>query len=121
MRPVRSERTGCWRRPGPADLVGGPFDDEHAPIFSVGQVADLLGVQSAFVRRLDTEKVVQPARSPGGQRRYSQAQVHQVAQVSEMASEGLNLAGIRRILVLEAEVERLQRQVARLEADRSSG
>jgi DNA-binding transcriptional MerR regulator len=99
-------------------MVGGPFDDEHAPIFSVGQVADLLGVQSAFVRRLDTEKVVQPARSAGGQRRYSQVQVEQVAQVSSMASEGLNLAGIRRILSLEAEVARLQQEVARLEAAR---
>jgi MerR family transcriptional regulator/heat shock protein HspR len=98
--------------------VGGPFDDEHAPIFSVGQVADLLGVQSAFVRRLDTEKVVQPARSPGGQRRYSQAQVQQVAQVSTMASEGLNLTGIRRILALEAEVARLEQQVAQLQAGR---
>ncbi|WP_421120963.1 MerR family transcriptional regulator [Aquihabitans daechungensis] len=92
------------------------FDDEHAPIFSVGQVADLLGVQSAFVRRLDTEQVVQPARSAGGQRRYSQVQVDRVAQVSSMASEGLNLAGIRRILALEAEVERLECQVRRLEA-----
>ena len=90
------------------------FDDEHAPIFSVGQVADLLGVRSAFVRRLDTEKVVQPARSPGGQRRYSQRQVRQVAQVSEMAGEGLNLAGIRRILSLEAEVAGLKQQIERL-------
>jgi len=92
------------------------FDDESAPMFSVGQVADLLGVQSAFIRRLDTEKVVQPARSPGGQRRYSQLQVQTVAQVSEMAGEGLNLAGIRRILALEAEVERLNRKIERLQS-----
>ena len=85
-------------------------------MFSVGQVADLLGVQSAFVRRLDTEKVVQPARSPGGQRRYNQLQVKQVALVSVMASEGLNLAGIRRILALEAEVERLQQQITHLKS-----
>lgn len=84
-------------------------------MFSVGQVADLLGVQSAFVRRLDTEKVVQPARSSGGQRRYSQLQVRRVAHVSEMASEGLNLAGIRRILVLEAEVEDLKEQIRELQ------
>jgi DNA-binding transcriptional MerR regulator len=98
--------------------VGIRFEDEHAPMFSVGQVADLLGVRSAFVRRLDNEKVVQPARSPGGQRRYSQHQVQQVAQVSEMAGEGLNLAGIRRILSLEAEVERLERKVRRLQSRR---
>jgi MerR family transcriptional regulator/heat shock protein HspR len=102
--------------------VGVRFDDEHAPMFSVGQVADLLGVQSAFVRRLDTEKVVQPARSPGGQRRYSQLQVELVQQVSEMADAGLNLAGIRRILALEAEVERLKKTIKRLQShDRPPG
>lgn len=91
-------------------------------MFSVGQVADLLGVQSAFVRRLDTEEVVRPARSPGGQRRYSQIQVQQVAQVSEMAASGLNLAGIRRILSLEAEVDHLKRKINRLQShDRPQG
>lgn len=91
-------------------------------MFSVGQVADLLGVQSAFVRRLDTERVVRPARSPGGQRRYSQSQVQQVAQVSEMADAGLNLAGIRRILTLEAEVAHLKKKIKRLQSlDRPPG
>ena len=74
-----------------------PFDDEHAPLFSVGQVAEILGVQPAFVRRLDTMEVVRPARSVGGQRRYTQAEVHQVSRVSVLADDGLNLAGIRRI------------------------
>lgn len=91
-------------------------------MFSVGQVADLLGVQSAFVRRLDTENVVQPARSPGGQRRYNQLQVRQVQQVSEMADAGLNLAGIRRILSLEAEVAHLKQKIKRLQShDRPPG
>jgi DNA-binding transcriptional MerR regulator len=92
------------------------FTDEHAPIFSVGQVAEMLGVQPAFVRRLDAEQVVQPARSEGGRRRYSQAEVGQVAQVSAMADEGLNLLGIRRILALEAEVASLKDQIEVLQA-----
>jgi MerR family transcriptional regulator/heat shock protein HspR len=95
------------------------IDDEHAPIYTVGQVAEMLGVQPAFVRRLDTEAVVQPARSDGGQRRYSRAEINAVQQVAEMADEGMSLAGIRRILVLEAEVARLQRQIDRLESRRS--
>jgi len=90
------------------------FDDPHAPLYSVGQVAEMLGVQPAFVRRLDTEEVVQPARSAGGQRRYSQREIGQVQAVSAMADEGMTLAGIRRILVLEAEVAELQAEVARL-------
>lgn len=92
-----------------------PLDDDHAPLFTVGQVAGLLGVQPAFVRRLDTERVVQPARSDGGQRRYTRAEVGLVEQVSLMAGEGMTLPGIRRILVLEAEVARLQREVEQLQ------
>lgn len=91
-----------------------PLDDDHAPLFTVGQVAGMLGVQPAFVRRLDTERVVQPARSEGGQRRYTRAEVGLVEQVSAMADEGMTLPGIRRILLLEAEVARLQREVDRL-------
>ena len=88
-----------------------PFDDEHAPLYSVGQVADMLGVQPAFLRRLDLEEVVQPARSDGGQRRYTRSEIARVQQVSALADEGLTLAGIRRILVLEAEVADLKRQL----------
>ena len=92
-----------------------PFDDELA-IFTVGQVASMLGVQPAFVRRLDAEQVVEPARSDGGHRRYTRNQILQVQRVFDMAGEGLTLAGIRRILVLEAEVADLQRQLAELRA-----
>jgi len=90
-----------------------PFDDELA-IFTVGQVASILGVQPAFVRRLDAEQVVEPARSDGGQRRYTRSQMLQVQRVSEMAGDGLTLAGIRRILLLEDEVADLRRQIVEL-------
>ncbi len=91
------------------------FDDEHAPLFSVGQVAEMLGVQPAFVRRLDTEDVVQPARSKGGQRRYSQAEVLTVQRISSMAGDGFTLPGIRRILALEADVRMLEAKVIELQ------
>jgi len=94
-----------------------PFDDEHAPLYGVGQVASMLDVQAAFVRRLDTEGVVQPHRTAGGQRRYSQAEVLRVQRVSQLAGEGMTLAGIRRIFVLEAEVARLE---AELTAERAA-
>ena len=97
-----------------------PFDDQHAPLYPVGQVATMLGVQPAFVRRLDTEGVVSPQRSGGGQRRYSQAEVLSVQRVSEMADEGMTLVGIRRILVLEQEVARLERELQEERAKRRS-
>ena len=89
-----------------------PFDDEHAALYTLGQVAGMLGVQPAFLRRLDDQEVVQPARSDGGQRRYSRAEIARVQKVSDMAGEGMTLAGIRRILLLEAEIVELQGQLA---------
>ncbi len=88
-----------------------PIDDHQAALYTVGQVAGMLGVQAAFLRRLDTEAVVQPARSDGGQRRYSRAEIDRVQKVWEMAGEGMSLAGIRRILVLEREVADLKQQL----------
>ena len=93
------------------------FDDDHAPLYTVGQVAGMLDVQPAFLRRLDVEQVVQPARSDGGQRRYSRNEVALVQHVSRMADGGMTLAGIRRILVLEAEVAALERQLAEQQAN----
>lgn len=92
-----------------------PFDDERAPLYAVGQVASMLDVQPAFLRRLDSEAVVQPARSDGGQRRYSQHQVLEIQRVIHLAGEGLTLAGIRRLLVLEARVRELEQQIAEAE------
>lgn len=89
-----------------------PIDDEHAALYTVGQVADMLGVQPAFLRRLDLEQVVQPARSDGGQRRYSRSEIGRVRQVSELADEGMTLVGIRRILELEAELADVKRKLA---------
>ncbi len=92
-----------------------PFDDDHAPLYTVGQVAGMLDVQPAFLRRLDIERVVQPARSDGGQRRYSRNEIAVAQHVSAMADAGMTLPGIRRILVLEAEVATLRAQLAALQ------
>ncbi len=95
-------------------MVALPFDDDHAPLYTVGQVAGMLDVQPAFLRRLDVERVVQPARSDGRQRRYSRHKIALAQHVSQMAASGMSLAGIRRILELEAEVAALNAQIATL-------
>lgn len=85
-----------------------PFEDENLPLFTVGQVAQMLEVQQAFLRRLDEFGVVRPSRSTGGQRRYSRTEVTIVRYVAQLADEGLTLAAIRRVLELEDQVRALQ-------------
>ena len=85
-----------------------PFDDENLPLFTVGQVAQMLEVQQAFLRRLDEFGVVRPSRSSGGQRRYSRTEVTVVRYVAQLADEGMTLAAIRRVLELEDQVRALE-------------
>lgn len=87
------------------------FDDDHAPLYTVGQVAGMLELQPAFLRRLDSEGVVRPARSDGGQRRYTRQEVRDVERIVSLTGEGMTLAGIRRILELEDRVRDLERQL----------
>lgn len=88
-----------------------PIDDEHAPLYSLGQVAAMLNVQQAFLRRLDEHRVVSPQRSAGGQRRYSRRDITLVQYVTELAAEGMTLVAIRRILELEDELRNLRREL----------
>ncbi len=99
-------------------LASMAIDDRLAPLYTVGQVANMLAVQPAFLRRLDSEEVVCPARSDGGQRRYSRSEIDQVQRVASLASEGMTLAGIRRLMLLEVQVAELQRQLAAEKAKR---
>ena len=93
-----------------------PIDDENLPLFTVGQVSIMLEVQQAFLRRLDQKGVVSPSRSEGKQRRYSRREITVVQYVVQLADQGVSLAGIRRILQLEAAVRELELECAALRA-----
>jgi MerR family transcriptional regulator/heat shock protein HspR len=93
-----------------------PLDDENLPLFTVGQVSVMLEVQQAFLRRLDEFGVVRPSRSGGNQRRYTRREITVVQYVIQLADEGMSLAGIRRVLELEAQVRHLERECAVLRA-----
>ena len=93
-----------------------PLDDENLPLFTVGQVSEMLEIQQAFLRRLDEFRVVRPSRSAGGQRRYTRNEITVVQYVVALAGEGMTLAAIRRVLELEARVKDLEDERARLRA-----
>jgi len=97
-------------------MAASPLDDENAPLYTVGQVAELLAVKQAFLRRVDDLQVVSPQRSAGGQRRYTRVEIRVIQQVVTMADEGMTLPAIRRIIDLEqrlAEVTRQRDELAR--------
>ncbi|QFG20358.1 MerR family transcriptional regulator [Actinomadura sp. WMMB 499] len=87
-----------------------PMDDEHAALFTVGQVADMLEVQQAFLRRIDTQQVVSPQRSAGGQRRYSRSEIGRIQQVVTMMDQGMTLPAIRHIIELQHQLAEITRE-----------
>jgi MerR family transcriptional regulator, heat shock protein HspR len=94
-----------------------PLDDANMPLFTVGQVSEMLEVQQAFLRRLDEFRVVRPSRSAGGQRRYTRNEIVAVRYVVELMDDGLTLAAIRRVLELEARVRELETECDALRAE----
>jgi MerR family transcriptional regulator/heat shock protein HspR len=97
-----------------------PLDDENRPLFTVGQVSEMLEIQQAFLRRLDEFRVVRPSRSPGGQRRYTRREITVVQYVVNLIDEGMTLAAIRRVLELEQRVKELEAQRDALVAERDA-
>ena len=87
-----------------------PFEDVNVPLFTVGQVAEMLAVKQAFLRRIDELQVVSPQRSAGRQRRYTRVEIRVIQQVASMADEGMTMPAIRRIIELEQQLAEVVRQ-----------
>ena len=87
-----------------------PFEDENIPLYTVGQVAQMLAIKQAFLRRVDELRVVSPQRSAGGQRRYTLVEIKIIRQVVNMADEGMTMPAIRRIIELGEALAEVTRQ-----------
>jgi DNA-binding transcriptional MerR regulator len=102
------------------------LDDPDHPVLTMSQAAELLGVQAAFLRSLDTSGVLHPHRSSGGHRRYSRRQLQLAARVRGLLDDGHLLSSAQVIVQLQddladaqadAETARDERDTARGERD----
>jgi MerR family transcriptional regulator/heat shock protein HspR len=88
---------------------------EDAPVFVISVAAELAGMHAQTLRQYDRLGLVSPGRTAGGGRRYSPRDVALLREVQRLSQEdGVNLAGIKRIIELESRVEALQSRVAEL-------
>jgi MerR family transcriptional regulator/heat shock protein HspR len=78
-----------------------PLDDPDHPVLTMSQAAELLGVQAAFLRSLDTSGVLRPHRSAGGHRRYSRHQLQLAARVRGLLDDGHLLSSAQVIVQLQ--------------------
>ena len=88
---------------------------EDAPVFVISVAAELAGMHAQTLRQYDRLGLVRPGRTAGGGRRYSPRDVALLREVQRLSQEdGVNLAGIKRIIELESQVEALQSRVHEL-------
>ncbi len=92
------------------------MSDRSDGVFAISVAADMLSMQVQNLRVYERHGLVDPARTPGGTRLYSHDDLEVLARIRDLLGEGLNLAGIARVLALETEVRRLERANERLRA-----
>jgi len=93
-------------------------------VYVISVAAELAGMHPQTLRIYERRGLVLPARTEGGNRRYSDADIEVLRRISELAEQGMNLEGIKRVMELEDEVlrlrtecERLRHEVARAEVE----
>ena len=92
--------------------------DEGTPVFVISVAAELSGMHPQTLRQYDRLGLVTPSRSGGGGRRYSARDVALLREVQRLSQqEGVNLAGIKRVIELENQVEALQLRLAEVQTD----
>lgn len=83
-------------------------------VYVISVAAELAGVHPQTLRIYERKGLVDPSRTGGGSRRYSQRDIDRLRRIGDLTAAGLNLEGVRRVLELEAEVADLRDQVEQL-------
>lgn len=94
-------------------VVNGP---DRRAVYIISVAAELAGVHPQTLRIYEQKGLVQPYRTSGNTRRYSEADIDRLRRVQRLTQEGVNLAGAKRIMALEDEINRLHAHIAHLEA-----
>jgi MerR family transcriptional regulator/heat shock protein HspR len=95
-------------------VVNPGWADPYRGLFSISVAAELAGLHPQTLRIYEREGLLDPARSAGGTRRYSRRDIDRLAEICSLTADGLNLAGIRRVLQMQEETRQLQAELARL-------
>jgi MerR family transcriptional regulator/heat shock protein HspR len=91
-------------------------DNDNQAIYIISVAAELAGVHPQTLRVYERKGLLSPSRTSGNTRRYSQKDIDLLRRIQDLTNEGVNLAGVMRILELEGEVERLRARVTRATA-----
>jgi MerR family transcriptional regulator/heat shock protein HspR len=91
--------------------------DPQRAVFVISVAAELAGVHPQTLRIYERKGLLDPARTGGGSRRYSEVDIARLRRIQELTNEGLNLAGVKRVLELEEQLADLRQRLLDLQED----
>jgi MerR family transcriptional regulator, heat shock protein HspR len=90
------------------------MSDNTRAVFVISVAAELAGMHPQTLRIYERKGLIDPVRTPGGTRRYSQEDIDRLQLIQDLTSQGLNLEGVRRVIDLQEENRQLKRRLAKL-------
>ncbi len=91
----------------------GSAERTERAVYVISVAAELTGVHPQTLREYERKGLLDPVRTRGGSRRFSDRDLDRLRRIQDLTTSGLNLEGVRRVMELEAEVERLRQEVER--------
>jgi MerR family transcriptional regulator/heat shock protein HspR len=89
-----------------------PDERRRRAVYIISVAAELAGVHPQTLRIYERKGLLDPARTQGGSRRYSEGDIDRLRRIQDLTSGGLNLEGVRRVMELEEELSRLRSELA---------
>jgi len=93
-------------------------------VFVISVAAELAGMHPQTLRVWERRGLVEPFRTPGGTRRYSQADIERLAVIQQLSDQGLNIEGVRQVIAMQNRIAALEQQnaelVAKIRAERAA-
>ena len=93
-----------------------PMEADARALYVISVAAELAGMHPQTLRIYERKGLIEPARTSGRSRRYSERDIELLRRIQELSNEGVSLAGVQRILALEDELAAARRRIAELEA-----
>jgi MerR family transcriptional regulator/heat shock protein HspR len=93
------------------------MDDRERALYIISVAAELAGVHAQTLRIYERKGLIEPSRTQGGSRRYSDRDIALLRRIQELTTDGVSLAGVRKVLELEADLDEARGRIADLEGE----
>ncbi|MDQ4004987.1 MAG: helix-turn-helix transcriptional regulator [Actinomycetota bacterium] len=95
-------------------MARGERERKTRAVYIISVAAELAGVHPQTLRIYERKGLLRPARTAGNTRRYSERDIDRLRRIQELTERGINLAGVKRIIEMQAELERMREELARI-------